>query len=171
MSFLMLLSGNTLRRVILWTMGGVSATGWPQLAVVVPLVLVGLVAAYALAIDLNAFLLGEEQAATLGIPVERRKLVLLMLGSLLTAAAVSISGLVDFVGLVIPHIARLVFGPDHRRLLLASALVGALFLVLADLAARVVLAPTEIPVGIITAMIGAPFFIYLLRRSKKEYTF
>ena len=103
--------------------------------------------------------------------VERRKLILLMVGSLLTGAAVSVSGLVGFVGLVVPHVARLVFGPDHRLLLPASALMGSLFLVLADLIARLLLAPAEIPVGIITAMIGAPFFIYLLRRSKREYVF
>ncbi len=171
MSFLMLVSGNTLRRVILWTMGGVTASSWPQLRIVVPLILAGVVAAYALANDLNAFLLGEEQAAYLGVNVERRKLVLLMFGSLLTGAAVSVSGLVGFIGLVVPHVARLVFGPDHRLLLPTSTLLGSLFLVLADLLARLLLAPAEIPVGIITAMIGAPFFIYLLRRSKREYVF
>jgi len=171
MSFLMLVSGHTLRRVVLWTMGGVTASSWPQLRIVVPLILAGVAAAYALANDLNAFLLGEEQAAYLGVNVERRKLVLLMLGSLLTGAAVSVSGLVGFIGLVVPHVARLVFGPDHRLLLPTSALMGSLFLVLADLIARLLLAPAEIPVGIITAMIGAPFFIYLLRRSKREYVF
>jgi iron complex transport system permease protein len=170
MSFL-LVSGHTLRRVVLWTMGGVTASSWSQLRIVVPLILVGIVAAYALANDLNAFLLGEEQAAYLGVNVERRKLVLLMLGSLLTGAAVSVSGLVGFIGLVVPHVARLIFGPDHRLLLPASTLTGGLFLVLADLMARLLLAPAEIPVGIITAMIGAPFFIYLLRRSKREYVF
>ncbi len=171
MSFLMLVSGHTLRRVVLWTMGGVTASSWPQLRIVVPLILAGIMAAYALANDLNAFLLGEEQAAYLGVNVERRKLVLLMVGSLLTGAAVSVSGLVGFIGLVVPHVARLVFGPDHRLLLPTSTLMGSLFLVLADLIARLLLAPAEIPVGIITAMIGAPFFIYLLRRSKREYVF
>jgi iron complex transport system permease protein len=171
MSFLMLVSGHTLRRVVLWTMGGVTASSWLQSRVVVPLILAGVMAAYTLANDLNAFLLGEEQAAYLGVNVERRKLILLMLGSLLTGAAVSVSGLVGFIGLVVPHVARLIFGPDHRLLLPASTLMGGLFLVLADLLARLLLAPAEIPVGIITAMIGAPFFIYLLRRSKREYAF
>jgi iron complex transport system permease protein len=171
MSFLMLVSGRTLRQVVLWTMGGVTSSSWPQLRIVVPLILVGVMAAYALANDLNAFLLGEEQAAYLGVNVERRKLVLLMLGSLLTGAAVSVSGLVGFIGLVVPHVTRLIFGPDHRLLLPTSTLMGSLFLVLADLLARLLLAPAEIPVGIITAMIGAPFFIYLLRRSKREYAF
>ncbi|MFQ6014332.1 MAG: FecCD family ABC transporter permease [Anaerolineae bacterium] len=171
MSFLMLLSGHTLRRVVLWIMGGVSASGWSQLSVVIPLILVGMILAYLMAIDLNAFLLGEEQAASLGIQVERCKLILLMLGSLLTGAAVSVSGLVGFVGLVVPHMARLIFGPDHRLLLPTSALMGGLFLVLADMLARIVLSPSEVPVGIITALGGAPFFIYLLRRSKREYVF
>jgi iron complex transport system permease protein len=171
MSFLMLFSGETMRRVVLWTMGGMSSTGWTQLAVVVPLIALGGLAAYLMARDLNAFLLGEDQAAHLGIDVERRKLVLLMVGSLLTGAAVSVSGLVGFVGLVVPHVARLVFGPDHRQLIPTAALLGSIFLVVADLAARLVMAPAEVPVGIVTAVIGAPFFIYMLRRSKKAYDF
>jgi len=171
MSFLMLLSGNTLRRIVLWTMGGIGSSGWEQLAVVTPLIALGILLAYGLSSDLNVFLLGEEQAAHLGIQVERRKLFLLVLGSLLTGAAVSVSGLVGFVGLVTPHVARLIFGPDHRLLLPTAALSGGIFLVLADLLARLLLAPSEIPVGTVTALIGAPFFIYLLRHSKKEYTF
>jgi len=171
MSFFMVISGRTLHQVILWTMGGVTASGWRQLRIVVPLVLAGVAAAYSMAGDLNAFLLGEEQAAHLGVDVEQRKLILLMVGSLLTGAAVSVSGLVGFIGLVVPHAARLIFGPDHRLLLPASVLLGGLFLVLADLLARLLLAPAEVPVGIITALIGAPFFIYLLRRSKQEYAF
>lgn len=171
MSFLMLVSEASLRRIVLWLMGGVTSTNWSQLMVVIPIVIAGIAGTYLFAVDLNAFLLGDEQAAHLGVEVERRKLILLMLGSLLTGAAVSISGLVGFVGLVIPHMTRLIFGPDHRLLLPASALVGGLFLVLADLVARLILAPAEVPVGIITALIGAPFFIYLLRRSKRGYTF
>ncbi len=171
MSFLMLFSGETMRRVVLWTMGGMSSTGWSQLMVVIPLVALGGLAAYVLAGDLNAFLLGEDQAAHLGVSVERKKLALLMIGSLLTGAAVSVSGLVGFVGLVVPHVARLIFGPAHRLLLPTAALLGSIFLLVADLAARLVLAPAEVPVGIVTAVIGAPFFIYLLRRSRKAYDF
>lgn len=171
MSFLMLAGTRSLHRVVLWTMGGVAASGWSQIQVVMPLVLVGMVCAYLLANDLNAFLLGEEQAAHLGVDVERRKLALLMVGSLLTAAAVSVSGLVGFIGLVVPHMTRLLFGPNHRLLLPSSALMGSIFLILADLLARVLMSPAEIPVGIITALIGAPFFIYLLRRSRREYVF
>ena len=171
MSLLMLAGTRTLQRVVLWTMGGVVTSGWSQILVVTPLVLVGIVLAFLLTPDLNAFLLGEEQAAHLGVNVERRKLALLMVGSLLTAAAVSVSGLVGFIGLVVPHVSRLLFGSDHRFLLPASALVGSIFLVLADLLARMLMSPAEIPVGIITALVGAPFFIYLLRHSKREYMF
>lgn len=171
MSFLMLMNQNALQRVVLWTMGGISASGWDGLRVIIPLILVGLFAAYAMTGDLNAFLLGEEQAAALGITVERSKFLVMAVGALLTSAAVAISGLVGFVGLIVPHIVRLVVGPDHRLLLPASVLSGALFLVLADLAARLALAPSEVPLGVVTALIGAPFFIYLLRQSKREYTF
>ena len=170
MSFLMLMNQNTLQRVVLWTMGGISASGWDAVRVVTPLILVGFVAAFAATNDLNAFLLGEEQAAALGVAVERQKFVVMTIGALLTGAAVAISGLVGFVGLIVPHIVRLVLGPDHRLLLPASFLSGAIFLVMADLLARMVLAPSEIPLGVVTAIIGAPFFIYLLRQAKREYT-
>ncbi|MDE3088526.1 MAG: iron chelate uptake ABC transporter family permease subunit [Chloroflexota bacterium] len=171
MSFLMLMNQNTLQRVVLWTMGGISASGWDTLKVVSPLVGAGVLAALALANDLNAFLLGEEQAAALGVAVERQKFLVMAIGALLTGTAVAISGLVGFVGLIVPHIVRLVLGPEHRLLLPASALSGAIFLVLADLVARMVLAPSEVPLGVVTAFIGAPFFIYLLRRTKRDYTF
>ncbi len=171
MSFLMLMNQNALQRVVLWTMGGISANGWGTLFVVTPLVLVGVAGAYALTTDLNAFLLGEEQALALGVSVERQKFLVMVVGALLTGTAVAISGLVGFVGLIVPHILRLVVGPDHRLLLPASVLSGAVFLVLADLVARMALAPSEVPLGVVTALIGAPFFIYLLRRTKREYSF
>ncbi len=152
-------------------MGGITVSGWDQIAIIGPLILLGIIGACLIASSLNAFALGEEGAAYVGIEVERDKLKILALGSLLTAAAVSISGLVGFVGLVMPHAMRLVLGPDHRLLLPASALAGGAFLVSADLLARTLFAPTEIPVGIITALVGAPFFIYLLRRSRREYAF
>lgn len=160
-----------LRSVYSFLMGHISVSTWGQVAVIAPLVIGGIVVARFFAYQLNAFSLGEEGAAYLGIEVERDKLIILALGSLLTAAAVSISGLVGFVGLVMPHAVRLVLGPDHRLLLPASALAGATFVVVADLLARTLLAPVEIPVGIITALIGAPFFLYLLRHSRREYAF
>ena len=163
--------GLNLRSVFSFLMGHISVTNWNQLAVVAPLVIGGIIAARFFAFHLNAFSLGEEGAAYLGIEVERDKILILSLGSLLTATAVSISGLVGFVGLVMPHAVRLSLGPDHRLLVPASALAGAIFLVITDLLARTILAPGEIPVGIITALIGAPFFLYLLRRSRREYAF
>jgi iron complex transport system permease protein len=163
--------GLNLRSIYSFLMGHISVNSWGQIAVIAPLVIGGIVASRFFALHLNAFSLGEEGAAYLGVEVERDKVIILALGSLLTAAAVSISGLVGFVGLVMPHAVRLSLGPDHRLLLPASALAGAAFLVFADLLARTVLAPIEIPVGIITALIGAPFFLYLLRRSRREYAF
>lgn len=160
-----------LHAVYSFLMGHISVTGWGQIAAITPLVIGGIIAARFFAFRLNAFSLGEEGAAYLGIEVERDKMLILALGSLLTAAAVSISGLIGFVGLVTPHAMRLMLGPDHRMLLPASALAGAAFVVIADLLARTILAPVEIPVGVITALIGAPFFLYLLRHSRREYTF
>ena len=173
MFFMVSLSGRTelLHNVYSFLMGNISVSGWSRLIVIAPLIVAGVVAARLLAFRLNAFALGEEGAAYLGIDVERDKLVMLGLGSLLTAAAVCISGLVGFVGLVAPHAVRLVFGPDHRLLVPAAALSGASFVVLADLLARTMLAPREIPLGILTALIGAPFFVYLLRRTRREYAF
>ncbi len=157
--------------VYMFLMGGISVTGWGQIAIVAPIVIGGVVLARLLAFRLNAFSLGEEGAAYVGINVERDKIIILALGSVLTAAAVSISGLIGFVGLVTPHAMRLILGPEHRLLIPASALGGAAFLVIADLLARTLTSSGEIPVGIITALVGAPFFIYLLRRTRKEYTF
>lgn len=160
-----------LHSVFSFLMGSISVQYWNQIAVIAPIIIGGIVVAQFFAVHLNAFSLGEEQAAYLGINVEREKILILALSSLLTACAVSLSGLIGFVGLVMPHAMRLALGPDHRLLLPASALAGATFLVIADTLARTLLAPTEIPVGIFTALIGAPFFIYLLRRTRREYAF
>jgi iron complex transport system permease protein len=173
MFFMVTLSGKPglLQNVYSFLMGSVSVSGWNKIIIVAPLIIGGIIGARFLAFRLNAFALGEEGAAYLGIDVERDKLIVLALGSLLTAAAVSISGLVGFVGLVVPHAMRLLFGPDHRLLLPAAAIFGGAFVVLADLLARTMLSPREIPLGILTAIIGAPFFIYLLRRTRREYAF
>jgi iron complex transport system permease protein len=160
-----------LHSVFSFLMGSISVQYWSQIAVIAPLVIGGIIIARFFAFHLNAFSLGEEQAAYLGINVEREKILILALGSLLTACAVSLGGLIGFVGLVMPHAVRLVLGPDHRLLIPASALAGATFLMVTDTLARTVLAPTELPVGIITALIGAPVFIYLLRRTRREYAF
>ncbi len=152
-----------------WLSGGVAVTTWSPVLVVGVIIFAGMLFSLILSGVLDAFALGEEGAAHLGLQVERYKFFIIVLGSLLTAAAVSISGLIGFVGLVVPHAMRLLLGPRHRLLLPASALGGAIFLTLADLLARVVIAPAVLPVGVFTALVGAPFFLFLLRRSKREY--
>ncbi len=152
-----------------WLSGGVQVTSWPPVLVVGTIILVGVVFSLTLSGVLDAFALGEEGATHLGLHVERRKFLIIGVGSLLTAAAVSISGLIGFVGLVMPHAIRLLLGPRHRLLLPASALGGAIFLTLADLLARIVIAPAVLPVGVFTALVGAPFFLFLLRSSKRMY--
>jgi iron complex transport system permease protein len=158
-----------LPRVYAWLLGGIHVTGWQELRVVLPVILAGLVLAMFQWRSLNAFAIGEEGASHLGIAVERDKRRLLAAASLLTATAVSISGLIGFIGLVVPHSVRMTAGPDHRRVLPASALAGAATLTLADLFARVVVAPAELPVGILTALGGGPFFLFLLYRTRNEY--
>lgn len=167
-SYLMLTAGEQLDAVVYWLMGSFSGRGWPDVRLAVPHILLGSLLIMALARDLNALLLGEEPARHLGIDVEWIKRLLLIGASWVTAAAVAVSGLIGFVGLIVPHLVRLVFGPDHRLLLPAAALVGAAMMVSADTVARTVLSPQEVPVGIVTAVIGGPFFIYLLRQRERE---
>jgi len=160
-SFLLIHSGRSIRRAIYWLMGDLNSAAWDDVAVAAPVVIVLFVALLPFARDLNVLLLGEEDARTLGIEVERTKRVLLALGSVVTAAAVAVAGIIGFVGLVVPHVVRLVVGPDHRVLLPTSALAGAIFLVATDTIARS--AAASLPVGVVTAAVGAPFFLFLLR--------
>jgi iron complex transport system permease protein len=166
-SLVMTLSGQDVRSIYFWLLGGLGARGWPSLEAATPLVAAGVAGAMLFVGDLNLSALGEERAGQLGLEVERFKRLMLATGSLLAAAAVSVSGLIGFVGLMTPHILRTVIGPDHRRLIPASVLGGAVFMVLADLVARTVISPQEIPVGAVTAILGGPFFLYLLRRQRK----
>ena len=152
-----------------WLSGGIAVTSWPPVLFVGALILAGCSASWLLANILDVFALGEEGAAHLGLRVELARFIVIMLASLLTAAAVSISGLIGFVGLVTPHMLRLLLGPRHRLLIPTSALSGAIFLTLADLLARIVIAPAVLPVGVFTALVGAPFFLYLLRRGRRDY--
>ena len=160
-SLLLLHSGRSLRRIVYWLMGHLGGTTWDEVRVIAvalpPLFVVLLVYAR----NLNVLLLGEEEAHGLGVEVERTKRILLAVSSVVTAAAVAVTGVIGFVGLVVPHGMRLLVGPDHRILLPTSALAGASFLVATDTLARS--GPAEIPVGIVTAALGAPFFLYLLR--------
>jgi iron complex transport system permease protein len=169
-SMLQVVAGWELHKLVFWLMGGFSYAKWKDVWATLPLVCVGIPLAYLFARDLNIMALGEEEAQHLGVDVEKSKRILIVLGSLLTAAAVSISGLIGFVGLIVPHLTRILVGPDHRILLPSSLLTGAIFLVSCDALARVVFVPSEVPVGIITALSGGPFFIYLLRKKKGSYS-
>jgi iron complex transport system permease protein len=168
-TILTVISGNKLHGIVFWLAGGFFNVEWVDVWAVVPFILLGILASYFFARDLNLLALGEETAQHLGVNTERVKQVLLVLGSLVTAAAVSISGLIGFVGLMIPHITRLLIGPDHRVLLPASTIIGAIFLVICDAVARVLTGAMELPVGVITALAGGPFFVYLLRKKKASY--
>ncbi|MBT9149486.1 MAG: Hemin transport system permease protein HmuU [Dehalococcoidia bacterium] len=165
-AYLMIISGDRLHGIIAWLMGRFSLSNWEQVWVIAAPCIIGVVVIWLHARPLNVMQLDEEQAQQLGINVERVKLILLVAATLITAAAVSFVGTIGFVGIIIPHAVRLIWGPDHRFLLPLTTLAGASFLILADTAARTVLAPTEIPVGVITAFLGAPFFLYLLRQKK-----
>ncbi|NQT05889.1 MAG: iron chelate uptake ABC transporter family permease subunit [Dehalococcoidia bacterium] len=166
-SYLIISSGDKLHSIMFWLMGSFSLSQWSEVIMVLPYMLVGLVVLLLYARSLNLMQLDEEQAQQLGINVERLKLVLLGAATLITAAAVSFVGIIGFVGIIIPHAVRLIWGADYRFLLPLSILTGAIFLILADILARTVLAPVEIPIGVITAICGAPFFLYLLRRRKQ----
>ncbi len=164
-------SDRLLHGLTFWLIGSLAPTeNWDKVFAIIPFILVGVVVAYLYSRDLNIMALGEDQAQHLGVEIEKVKRILLVSGALLTAAAVSISGLIGFVGLIIPHLTRVLIGPDHRVLLPTAAIVGAAFLMICDVLSRVVMGSGEAPVGIITALAGAPFFIYLLRRKRKGYT-
>ena len=155
-----------LRSAVYWLMGNLTNRDWSHVSVTLPVVLVGVGVMLAYSRDLNLLLLGEEEAYSLGVEPQRTKRVLLAVSSITTAAAVAVSGVIGFVGLVVPHVMRIVVGPDHRVLIPTSALGGAVFLVVADSAARYVLGGAELPVGIVTAFVGVPFFLYLLRTKE-----
>ena len=164
-SFLIFLSsgGEKLSDVLFWIMGGLGRADWAGLAILAPVILICIGAIFYFARDLNALALGEETAQHVGVNPETLYKGLLVLTTTLTAASVALAGTIGFIGLAIPHIMRLLLGPDHRRLIPASALAGGCFLVWSDLVARTAFAPAELPVGVITAFFGAPFFLYLLR--------
>lgn len=156
-------------RIIAWLLGNFNAPDpWGYVRLAAPFAVFGLIALFAFARDLNVFSMGEETARHLGLETENLKLIIIGISSLITAAAVAVSGIIGFVGLVVPHICRKLFGPDHRMLIPTAAIAGAVLTVLADLASRAVLPPSGLPVGIVTALLGAPFFLYLLRTSRNR---
>ncbi len=167
-SLLMINSGGELRRALVWLLGGSTMTGWNPVLAVLPYALIGLLVLLSLGHPLNVMQFGDEQAAQLGVPVTRVRWLTILSATLATAAAVSFAGVIGFVGLIVPHLIRLLWGGDYRRILPLSLLGGAALLLLTDAAARTLMAPQEVPIGIITALLGAPFFLWLLRRSKSQ---
>jgi iron complex transport system permease protein len=167
-SFLMLRSREELQRALGWLLGGGVLSGWEPVGAMLPYVLLGLVVLAASGHTLNVMQFGDEQARQLGLPVERRKIILILAASLTAAAAVAFAGIIGFIGLIVPHVVRLIWGPDYRQLIVLSMLGGGTALLLADLLARVLLAPQTLPVGIVTALAGAPFFLWVLRRAKSQ---
>jgi iron complex transport system permease protein len=156
-----------LRELTSWNLGSLNGATWGAVSATAPFVLACVLGLPRVARALNALALGEEEASYLGIDVERTKRVVLVLVALGTGASVAFTGAIGFIGLVVPHLVRLAIGPDHRSLLPGSALLGAIVLTLADTVGRVVVAPSELPVGVITAVLGAPFFLWLLRAARR----
>ena len=167
-SFLMLTSTGELRRAIVWLLGGATMSGWQPVIAMAPYILVGLGVLLNTGHALNVFQFGEEQAAQMGLPVGRLRRVIVIAASLTTAAAVSFAGVIGFIGLIVPHLVRFLWGGDYRRILPLSVILGAAVLLLADVLARVLLSPQELPVGIITALAGAPFFLWVMRRARQQ---
>lgn len=159
---------DQLRDLTFWSLGSLGRANWDMLAVILPLLLIALLALPLLARALNAFLLGEAEAGHLGVDVERVKTLVVLLVALSVGAGVAVAGIIGFVGLVVPHLIRLIWGPDHRLLLPASALLGASLLVGADLLARTIAVPAEVPLGIVTALVGGPFFLWLLLTDRRK---
>ncbi|MBU5312504.1 iron chelate uptake ABC transporter family permease subunit [Tissierella carlieri] len=167
MSFLMVIYSKDMAKIIYWTLGSLAGKGWePLIKISIP-VIISMIFINFFARDLNIMLTGEESAQSLGVDVEKTKIYILILGTFMVSMVVSIAGIIGFVGLIIPHIVRIILGPDNRIILPASAFVGGIFMVSADTIARTIISPVEIPVGIITALFGGPFFLYLLRKSKR----
>ncbi|WP_245986138.1 FecCD family ABC transporter permease [Azospirillum thermophilum] len=157
-----------LRDITFWTMGSIGGAGWPTIAAVAPVVLLALLLILPCARGLDALTLGEREAGHLGVPVQRLGLTVVAGVALAVGASVSVSGIIGFVGLVVPHLVRLCAGPDHRTVLAGSALLGAALMVAADCIARTIVAPAELPVGVVTAFIGTPVFLWLIRRKRSD---
>lgn len=167
-SLFMTFNREQVEKIVFWTMGSVSSASWKHVIISSPIILLGSIVFIIFSRDLNVMLLGEDSAKNLGVEVEKLKKILLIIASIVTASAVAVSGIIGFVGLVIPHIVRLIVGPDHRVLIPFTLISGALFMIITDTLARILIPPVEIPVGVITSLFGAPFFIYLLCKNKKK---
>ncbi|MFD5377465.1 FecCD family ABC transporter permease [Streptomyces griseoincarnatus] len=167
--FLFFADAAAVNQITFWQLGSLSQATWPKVLAVLPCAVLGLGVAPLYARRLDLLALGERPARHLGVDVERLRIVLVLVIALLTAAAVSVSGIIGFVGLVVPHLLRMAAGPGHRFLLPGSALLGALVLLAADLTARTVASPAELPLGVLTALLGSPFFFWLLRRTRRRH--
>ncbi|HJF33177.1 MAG TPA: iron ABC transporter permease [Sporosarcina psychrophila] len=168
LSLMIALTGEELRQIIGWLLGSVSMRGWNYITMILPFVIVGSFMLWLNRRELNAMLFGEERAHHLGVNVKRRKFSILIGGSILTGSAVAVSGTIGFVGLVVPHMTRLLWGSDHRHLLTLSFMNGATLLIICDLIARTIISPTELPVGVITAFIGAPVFAFIFYKQRRK---
>lgn len=168
-SVLMIMSRNSIHQVLFWLLGSLAAARWEHIEMILPYGVLGLIVALYLSRDMDLLLWGDLSSASLGVNIERTRALLLAAASLMTAAAVAVSGVIGFVGLMVPHMARFLVGALHRRLIPTAALLGGLLLILADLLARTLWAPVELPLGAITAIVGAPFLVYLCtRRSNRR---
>ncbi|HOJ11677.1 MAG TPA: iron ABC transporter permease [Clostridiales bacterium] len=161
---------DQVKQFLFWTMGSLNGKRWEEVRIAAFPILVCISILLFFSRDINVLLLGEEEAQSVGLNPSRTRKLLLLFSSILTASAVSVSGTISFVGLIVPHIIRLLIGPDHRVLIPASALGGAIFLLVCDLIGRTIMAPGEVGVGIVTSIIGAPYFLYLLSKARKEGT-
>jgi iron complex transport system permease protein len=168
LSLIIALSGEELRQIMSWLMGSVSMRGWAYVQLIVPFMCVSFLLLVFCMRELNALSFGEESASHLGVNVNRTKWIVLISASMLTGASVAVSGTIGFVGLVIPHLTRMIWGANHVRLLPLSMLYGGAFLIIADLISRTIIAPTELPIGVITAFIGAPIFSYIFFRRRRK---
>jgi len=164
----MLRSGAEIHRAISFLLGGAPMAGWNPVLAALPYMVVGMGLLTLFGHSLNVLQFGEEEAKQMGLDVDRAKILIIIAASLTTAVAVAFSGIIGFIGLIVPHVVRIIWGPDYRRLIPLSIILGSTALLLADMLARILLAPSTLPVGIVTAMAGAPFFLWILRRAKRE---
>jgi len=165
-SFLIFLKSESFEQAVFWLLGSFKLSDWNQITAVFPLLLLCFILAQWLAKDMNLLVQGDDTAQSMGCPVGRVRKTFLVISTLLASVSVSVSGIIGFVGLIVPHWVRILIGPDHRHLFFFSSLTGGIFLIYSDLLARTILFPTELPIGIITAAMGAPFFIYLLSQRR-----
>ncbi len=167
-SFMMINASGEIRRSLVWLLGGAAMSGWKPVLAMLPYVIVGVGGLLVTGHSLNVMQFGDEQAAQLGLPVEKVRIFIIIISSLTTAAAVSFAGIIGFVGLMVPHLVRMLWGGDYKKIIPLSIINGASLILVADILARILMAPQELPVGIITALCGAPFFLWILRRSKQQ---